>query len=256
MDEAAGRYADALQSRAATLPSPSPTSSSHRSFHLRLGDICQQPQGAHAHALACPCDARLLPSAEHPASHAIFKAAGPQLASTARLLFHRAEPGRAYPVKLPATSELRARQGVQYVILALPPPSEGNEQEWGPALRAAYEAVLDCFVREVAPKVNVTDAHKKKQAVAAVPVGAMCVAAAMAATATEAAAAAPAVPVYRHPGPPPLSAGWQGGLHQYLQLAATDAALQAFVFVETERFMVVRDTRKEASWGPCSFCRF
>lgn len=251
VDEATGRYAEALQKRTDTLSAAAAPGSRRRSVRLRLGPItCAEEAGAQAQAqaLACACDRRLLPSPEHPASHVVFHAAGPQLASTARLLHHRAEPGRAYPVKLPATIDLRARQGAMYVIMAAPPTGSAAAG-WEAALRATYEAVLDCFVEEVAPKLAAAAAtpspsspppptKKTKPAAAS---------AAMASSLPTAAAvppelsAPPAVPAYRHPGPPPQSMGWQGGLHQYLHhRAATDAALRAFVFVETERYIVVR----------------
>lgn len=250
MDEAKGRYAEALQTRATALAAAAhektAAATRRRSFKLRIGDITQ-PGGSdddggqahtHTHILACPCDRRLLPSPDHPASHDVFRAAGPQLASTAKLFFHRAEPQRAYAVKLPATSELRAQRGVQYVVLACPPG--GEEEGWQAALRGTYEAVLACVAGEVAPKIVATapaapapsPARKKAKpshdATAASP------------PPLPPSVPSPAIPAYRHPGPPPQSMGWQGGLHQYLQRAATDAALRAFVFLETERYMVVR----------------
>ena len=170
-DEAAGRYAEALQTRAAALAAASAAAHDdkprRRSFRLRLGDITQpeatssssdgdDAAAPHVHILACPCDRRLLPSPDHPASHDVFRRAGPQLASTAKLLFHRAAPGRAYAVKLPATSELRMGQGVQYVVLACPPPVDCGEDGWRAALRGTYEAVLACIVGEVAPKIVVS----------------------------------------------------------------------------------------------------
>ena len=256
MDEAKGRYAEALQTRAAALAAAAhekTAATRRRSFKLQIGDITQPGAGsgggersdddqdhAHAHILACPCDRRLLPSPDHPASHDVFRAAGPQLASTAKLLFHRAEPRRAYAVKIPAMSELRAQRGVQYVVLACPPG--GEEDGWQAALLGTYEAVLACVAGEVAPKI-----------VATAPAAPAPSPARKKAKPSDDATAAslppppplpplvpPAIPAYRHPGPPPQSMGWQGGLHQYLQRAATDAALQAFVFLETERYMVVR----------------
>ena len=121
VEEAAGNYAEKLWAMAAVMPASTTT---RRRFRLHLGQLTalnEETDGtAYAQAIAVPCDRRLLPS-DHPVAATAFQKAGPILANTARLMFHKAEPGRAYPVKLTPSSPLRAEQGVEYVLLGCLP---------------------------------------------------------------------------------------------------------------------------------------
>ena len=243
VEEAAGKYATQLHALEAALPQGA-GASRRRRFRLHLGQLTalqDETGGQHyAQALVVPCDHRLLPS-DHPVASDTFQAAGPALASTAKLLFHKAQPTKAYPVKMVEASPLRATQGVEYVLLVMPPcPALATTlpEGWQGTLRKTYDTLLRAFVAQVAPKL--TPRTKKN---VAVPTPSAAAPAASASVEKDdddddGNHPPPSIPAYRHPGPPPQSTGWQGGLTQYLQHAA---ALKPFVFLETPSWMVIYD---------------
>ena len=55
------------------------------------------------------CDRRLLKLSDSPISSIVYEAAGPVLANTAKLIYHKAEAGKTYAVKLTPASPLRVR---------------------------------------------------------------------------------------------------------------------------------------------------
>ncbi len=237
VEEAAGRYAEKLRALAAVIPT---LNTAQRRFRLHLGRLTalKETDGAvYAQAIAVPCDRRLLPS-DHPVAATVFQKAGAALANTAKLLFHRAEPGKVYTIKLTPSSPLRAQQGVEFVLLAMPPCQAlamSLPEGWQEALRGTYNELLKAFVEQAAPKVALRTKKQcvvdKKKAISAVvpppPVE------------QEKNQGPPSpIPVYRHPGLPPQSTSWHGGLQQYLQHAA---ALKTFIFLETPQWMVIYD---------------
>lgn len=234
VEEAAGKYAAKLKALAAAIPA---TTTTRRRFRLHLGQLTalkdETASAAYSQAIAVPCDRRLLPS-DHPVATVAFQKAGPVLANTAKLLYHKAEPGKVYPVKLTASSPLRAQQVVEYVLLALPPCqalATSLPDGWQDALRGTYDALLTAFVEQVALKVT----PRTKQSVSTSSTN---TAPPQALEQGQDQAALPPVPVYRHPGPPPQSASWHGGLMQYLQHAT---ALKPYIFLETSEWMVIYD---------------
>jgi diadenosine tetraphosphate (Ap4A) HIT family hydrolase len=239
VEEAAGRYAERLRALAAAIPA---TTTTRRRFRLHLGRLTalkeETDSTVYAQAIAVPCDRRLLPS-DHPVAATAFQKAGPILANTAKLMFHRAESGKAYPVKLMTpSSPLRAQQGVEFVLLALPPCqalATVLPEGWQGALRGTYEALLNAFVDHVVPKVA---PRTKKLSVGDKKAASLAAAVPPPVEEDKDQGLPPPVPAYRHPGPPPQSASWHGGLIQYLQHAT---ALKPFIFLETSQWMVIYD---------------
>jgi len=239
VEEAAGRYAERLRALAAAMPATSTTT--QRRFRLHLGRLTALKEDmdgtAYAQAIAVPCDHRLLPS-DHPVAAAAFQKAGAVLANTAKLMFHRAERGKAYAIKLTPSSPLRAQQGVEFVLLALPPCQAlamSLPEGWQDALRETYEGLLKAFVEHVVPKVG---SRTKKLSVGDKKAASSAAATPPPVDQDKDQGPPPPIPVYRHPGPPPQSASWHGGLMQYLQHAT---ALKPFIFLETSQWMVIYD---------------
>lgn len=236
VEEAAGRYAEKLRTLAAAIPIQA---IAQRRVRLHLGKLAalKETEGAvYAQAIAVPCDRRLLPS-DHPVAKTMFQKAGPVLANTAKLLYHRAEPGKVYIIKLTPSSPLRAQRGVEFVLLAMPPCqalATSLPERWQDALRRTYNELLKAFVEHVVPKAAV---RTKKQSL--VDKGDTSATVLSPPVEVEKSQGPPTlIPVYRHPGLPPQSVSWHGGLHQYLQHAT---ALKTFIFLESPQWMFIYD---------------
>lgn len=204
-----------------------------------IGALTEETRGSgYPQVIAVPCSRSFLPT-DHPVAMETFKNAGPQLTNTARLLFHKAEPGLVYPIKLTKSSALCVQQGVEYVLLAMPPCqalASVLPDDWSNSLQCTYETLIRVFLEQLVGKVTLPQVLPQKMD--SKTEGNSTTAPPSLDKREEDHVESPHIPVYQHPGQPLQGGGWHGALIRYLDHTPE---LRHFIFYETSEWMAIYD---------------